>query len=446
MNRTVPVAIFGVLLVACGGSGPGVNSCIDEACMVICEDRECGPSAYNSDYSCGSCDEDWSCIGYKCIAPGTDANTYFDGTIPDADDRDTGIQADTNQDSGVADADQDASLDVPPIDSTINDSTSSDTTTDSGCIPKCGDFECGLDPLCGISCGNCEGRYKCVQNKCECEPYPDRVCGDDGCGGSFGECPNDGQVCVAGKCIDQTSDTMVKIDGGTFIMGCGVSITGATCQPDEKPEHSVTISTFKMDRTEVTQAQYQKCIDARECDKPSCGFDSGANTDKPVVCVSWRDASKFCEWMSKRLPTEAEWEFAARGKVAGALYPWGTAEPSCEYAIMYDGNKDGCGTGKTASVCSRSPKGDSPFGLCDMAGNVKEWVADYYQSDYYKSSPAQDPKGPSFGTNHLVRGGGYSHDPLGGSGSVDLRSVNRELIVIDSGLDGEIGFRCARSD
>ncbi|HNU68483.1 MAG TPA: SUMF1/EgtB/PvdO family nonheme iron enzyme [Myxococcota bacterium] len=444
MSRSISAAIFAVIFVGCVNGGPSVNSCIDETCMIICEDRECGSSAYNSDYSCGTCDDDWSCIGFKCIPPGTDANVYFDGSVPDSGERDTGDQTDTNVDPGTSDAGQDASADVTSTDSTETDNVTTDSATDSGCIPKCGDQECGLDPLCGVSCGECEGRDKCVGTKCECEPYPDRVCGDNGCGGSFGACPNDGQVCVAGKCIDQASDAMVKIDGGTFTMGCGISISNANCQVDEKPEHSVTLSAFYIDKTEVTQMQFQKCIDAGECDKPTCGFESGTNANKPVVCVSWRDASKFCEWMSKRLPTEAEWEFAARGKVAGALYPWGTAEPSCEYAIMYDGNKDGCGTGKTANVCSRSPKGDSPFGLCDMAGNVKEWVADYYQADYYKSSPLEDPKGPSFGTNHLVRGGGYSHDPLGGAASVDLRSVNRELIVIDSGLDGEIGFRCAR--
>ncbi len=423
-----------MLILGAGCSdGPQVGSCIDETCMAICEGRECGPSQFNPDFSCGECSFG-TCIDGICH-DSSDVWQTTD-TVHDVSGRDDGasdnldIEGDTSGDDLTDDPGPDAANDV---------------NGDVECVPDCGELKCGPDPVCGVSCGECEGLDECREGKCVCQPFTGRQCGDDGCDGSFGECPTDGEICEKGQCVPGGTNTMVTIPAGTFIMGCGVSVT-TNCSSDEKPEHSVSISQFQIDKTEVTQAEYLKCVEAGVCDKPACGFKPELQSKRPVVCVSWADAKAYCSWLSKRLPTEAEWEYAARGTVAGAFYPWGTADANCTYANMHFGGEDGCGTGETADVCSLSPKGDSPFGLCDMAGNVWEWVWDFYDAAYYKTSPLQDPQGPATGISHLTRGGGFKHDILGGSGEAagDVRSINRNKITIDLGTATDTGFRCAR--
>ena len=273
---------------------------------------------------------------------------------------------------------------------------------------------CGMDRFC---VPNCQGR----------------TCGNDGCGGSCGYCA-DGSNCNSNGLCEK--DGMVLIPAGSFWMGCN-STVDSDCYNDEKPYHKVTLSAYYIDKTEVTQGEYRKCVDAGECDTPSCKWDPTGTPNRPVVCVDWNDATAYCAWAGKRLPTEAEWEKAARG-TDGRKYPWGNQTATCEYAVMYDGSHSGCGTGSTWDVCSKSPAGDSPYGLCDMSGNVWEWVSDWFGSGYYSNSPSSNPTGPDSGSSRVSRGGSF--DFYG----VSLRASSRDYDTPSHG-HADLGFRCSRS-
>lgn len=219
----------------------------------------------------------------------------------------------------------------------------------------------------------------------------------------------------------------LKIPAGEFQMGCVDSDTD--CDPDEDP-HPVTISNaFWMSRTEVTVNAYRRFAnEGREGDMPDApDFDSEwSKGNHPIVNVAWPDAVDYCEWDGDgRLPTEAEWEYAARGGRRGLKYPNGNdlAERDAHY--------DAEGT---------APVGEFPpnrFGLHDMAGNVWEWVADRYSEDYYKNSPGKDPQGPDMGDYRVLRGGSWGNAPE------YLRVSSRLRNLPGFRLSG-LGFRCAR--
>ncbi len=169
---------------------------------------------------------------------------------------------------------------------------------------------------------------------------------------------------------------------------------------EEKPAHSVTLDAFWIDRTEVTNGQYRQCVEAGACEEPTCWDNADLNApDQPVVCVTWDDAQAYAGWAGGRLPTEAEWEKAARG-TDGRLYPWGENVPDCQTA-----NFKGC-VGRTPTVGSQ-PGGASPYGALDMAGNAWEWVADWYDETYHGDAPVQNPQGPASGERRVLRGGSF---------------------------------------
>ncbi len=230
---------------------------------------------------------------------------------------------------------------------------------------------------------------------------------------------------------------MVAIPAGPFLMG------SAEGEPDERPPHEVQLAAFQIDRYEVTQDQYARCVTARVCTRPKSakGSKGSKGSKLPVFRVSWSDAMKYCKWAGKRLPTEAEWERAARG-TDGRRFPWG-AKVHCKNANF--GNYKGAGLcagknpGKIMAVGSR-PRGASPAGVQDMAGNVWEWVADLHRP--YPWRKRSDPLGQGAGKKQkrpwrVIRGGSccsYFAMPT---------TTNRLSFPADY-TDFDIGFRCAR--
>jgi len=240
-----------------------------------------------------------------------------------------------------------------------------------------------------------------------------------GTGGADDVGSADGFACTA----TAAPGDMVSVPAGEFTMGCDAH----NCGGDEQPQHVVNLSGFEIDRTEVTQAQYTACIDEGACEVPACDWQCD-EPELPASCVTWAQAKTFCGWAGKRLPTEAEWEKAARGD--GRTYPWGEDAPSCSLA-----NMAGCG-GELRPVGS-VPDGASPYGALDMAGNVVELVADWYDAGYYLTSPESDPQGPANGKSYGGRGGGFKSD------SNFVRSSKRDWYdPTDTAIS--LGFRCAR--
>ena len=260
-------------------------------------------------------------------------------------------------------------------------------------------------------------------------------------------------------------DGMVYIAGGTFLMGSdgGPSYEG--------PVHEVEVDAFWMDRHEVTVAEFARFVAATgyATDAETFGwsgvFDvetgawekadgadwrhpegpaSRAADDEPVCQVSWRDGAAYARWAGKRLPTEAEWEFAARGGLAGQTYAWGDdLRPGGRpVANWWQGVFPERDTGEDA-FRGRAPVGSFPpngYGLSDMAGNVWEWCADWYADDYYRVSPRENPTGPDAGSERVLRGGSWM---CAENFCSNYRVAARSHATPDSGLNN-LGFRCAR--
>jgi len=224
--------------------------------------------------------------------------------------------------------------------------------------------------------------------------------------------------------------TLLYVPAGEFTMG---SDTGDEA---EKPVHQVYLDAFWIDKTEVTNKMYSSCVEAGVCeelpDKSShihSNYYGNAKYDNyPVIHVDWNMAKTYCEWVDRRLPTEAEWEKAARG-VDGRIYPWGNGAPSA--SLLNFNNK----AGDTTEV-GAYPDGASPYGALDMAGNVWEWVADWFSDTYYASSPKSNPLGPDSGEFRALRSGSWYW------GEHYVRTAFRNR-VDPTGQDLNIGFRCA---
>ena len=226
--------------------------------------------------------------------------------------------------------------------------------------------------------------------------------------------------------IGQDGAPMVLVPAGEFTMG-GPDVA------DEQPLHQVHLDAFYMDRFEVTAAHYAKFMAAAKHPPPRHWDEMNPARDgqRPIVGVSWQSAEAYCRWAGKRLPTEAEWEKAARGTDA-RLYPWGKDEPTSEH-----GNFGKRWKGyETVDPVGSHPHGKSPYGIDDLAGNVWEWVADWYHHAYYRSSPTRNPPGPAEGEQKVFRGGGWNHEALLARSS--LRNHDEPDTQINS-----IGFRCA---
>jgi formylglycine-generating enzyme required for sulfatase activity len=214
----------------------------------------------------------------------------------------------------------------------------------------------------------------------------------------------------------------VKLPAGSFEMG-------STNHRDSSPPHPVSIRSFEMGRAPVTNKQYQACVTAGACTPAQSMGTAFAGDDQPVVGVDWTQASAFAKWARGRLPTEAEWEYAARGAGRDQYYPWGNQEPTCERAVI-----SGCGKA-TAPVCS-TPSGNTAQGLCDMAGNVWQWVADAYH-DSYSEAPTDGAAWEGEDTPRVVRGSAWTY-------VVGPFNVRDRLHRLPGERDDAVGFRVAR--
>ena len=219
---------------------------------------------------------------------------------------------------------------------------------------------------------------------------------------------------------------LLAVPNGPFQMGHGKA---------DNPEHTVTLSDFWIYETKVTNAQYSICVTQERCTAPDPGdnpaFSEFQSRNDPVVGVTYDQAMSYCNYMNASLPTEAQWEKAARGPSA-SLYPWGDADPSCDLL-----NFNNCV--KHTSDVTQYVKGRSYYGALDMEGNALEWVADWYDPLYYKSSPPGDPPGPADGRARVQRGSSYRSSP------VQAVAYGRSFASPKT-HDGDLGFRCAVSD
>ncbi len=325
------------------------------------------------------------------------------------------------------------------------------TNESQTCTRTCSQGECEGDPCAGMVCnmppvsycegnsiieymqiGRCEGDGNCVYdtNRIDC---PD-TCNNGICEGGGG--PPVGEFGILWQ----------PMEGGSFTMGNWHS-DAATTFTEELPLHEVNIFGFEITQSEITRQQYKECVDGGGCSVP--GMEGECNTDEgggdmnhPVNCVSWEQAGQYCRFIegSGGLPTEAEWEYAARSKGGEHIYPWGGDPPGCQRAQMNEpaAGGTGCGSHMTAPVCSNR-SGDTMDGLCDMAGNVWEWVQDEFLPDYNGApadgsawEPSNDGTQP-----RVIRGGGFDSEPE------DVRTTGREKESPDKQA-ANIGFRCVR--
>ncbi|MHB8483058.1 MAG: formylglycine-generating enzyme family protein [Nitrospiria bacterium] len=226
---------------------------------------------------------------------------------------------------------------------------------------------------------------------------------------------------------------MVLVTEGTFVMG-SPPVEG---DPDESPQRTIFLSSFYIDLYEVTYGQYQKYLKAIGSDaKPVVpvfmdNISLITGEEQPVNAVSWTEAHNYCQWAGKRLPTEAEWEKAARGE-RGFKWPWGNEW--INKAANVQGEEDGF---KYTAPPGKFEKGRSPYGVYDMAGNIGEWVEDWYDGDYYLAGPFKNPRGPESGKFKVYRGGSW--DDV----SMNVRTAKR-FQAAPHQTSAVIGFRCVK--
>jgi formylglycine-generating enzyme required for sulfatase activity len=316
---------------------------------------------------------------------------------------------------------------------------------DGSCSPQFQDVACNADGSVCTENDHCfEGTCKAGSPKGCDDKNP---CTIDSCASAKGcvaepvtqgtPCGAD-KWCLAGQCKAVVSPPgMVYVSAATFTMGCNAKLD-SQCKGDEVPAHPVALGSYLIDRTEVTVAQYQKCVEGGACSMPGVGKDAtygvAGKEALPVNYIQHMQAQAYCTWTGGRLCTEAEWEFAARG-ADGRLYPWGNTVPNCDLAQF------GACPGGIQPATSNA-KGASPIGALNMAGNVREWVADWYAAGYYavlaKGGVAQGPLGPDKGTSRVTRGG-YSLDT-----APELRTSSRSFASPLAGAFS-LGARCCRS-
>ncbi len=300
---------------------------------------------------------------------------------------------------------------------------------DSGylaCLDDCSGFDTS-------GCGRCGDDQINGHEVCDGNDLGGETCLTQGYDGGVLACNDDCSGLDVSGCYEKPPIEWIHVSGGSFFMGSSDS------DLDERPVHLVNVPSFEMMKTEVTVEFYSTCVIAGACETPgtgvNCNWGRSGFEDHPLNCVTWFQAVDFCDWVAGRLPSEAEWEYAARSNGQDIVYPWGNQTATCDYAVMNDGGA-GCGTESTWPVCSK-PNGNTATGLCDMAGNVWEWVLDWYHQNY-EGAPGDgsawlDPEG----TERVFRGGGIwsDHDRVR---AAKRHRYGPSVQIVD------LGFRCAR--
>ncbi|MCO4764570.1 MAG: formylglycine-generating enzyme family protein, partial [Myxococcales bacterium] len=373
---------------------------------------------------------------------------------------------------------------------TASDCDDGNVCTDDSCHAQDGCKSLPNQVTCtdGSPCTTGEGcaKGKCTGGKPACPdttwPCHETTCDEKSgaCGAQARKdgavCGHEKGVCKAGGCVWTDGDReWGLVPAGTFWMGCNPKLdTACAAKPNEKPQHRVTISTpFWMGLTESTVGDYQACVDAKECLAPTEGSGyvdtlcaasaSGSNwttkgavsgrTKHPMNCINWQRAEALCAWAGGSLPTEAQWELAARGRceenggTAGCaaqmrVYPWGNSAPACAKQAVYSSGGKGCGANKTAVVKTGSALGRGPYGQFDLEGNVYEWIRDWHAPSYYAkyavSKWPSDPVATAPTPSRALRGGSwYDTD------TAVLRAGFRAAATpVTHGVN--IGVRCVR--
>jgi formylglycine-generating enzyme required for sulfatase activity len=225
---------------------------------------------------------------------------------------------------------------------------------------------------------------------------------------------------------------MVLIPAGEFHMG---SENG---DQENKPMHSVYLDAFYIDKLEVTIGQYEKFLRFAERKIPRYWeqVDLNGPGNRPVIGVDWEDAQAYCEWVGKHLPTEAEWEKAAKGS-DDRIYPWGNGSPTANQANF--GQCCEWKGYKSLAEVTLHEEGKSPYGVYNMVGNVREWTRDWYDAEYYPKSPPSNPRGPESGVERVIRGGSWANSDE----YLLVTNRDREQPNFQSAT---IGIRCVRTE
>jgi formylglycine-generating enzyme required for sulfatase activity len=408
--------------------------CLDGTCRKTCEsDADCGGGRCDLDAKvCIDCFDSADCaLGKLCIDQtctegcerDRDCPMELPKCDPDKGDNGTCVQCLTNSHCG---ANQKCSAENECRDSCTSNAQCTFGVCDVPneiCVDCLDKMHCPLGEICDAKqCViGCEEDRDCPTLTPSCDP-------NAGPNGTCYQCQSNADCGANGMCVDNEcqgdSSAMINIPAGTFAMGFGTE------------RHMVTLSAYSIDMNEVTNARYKLCVDAGACLAPSTTteYADATKAQFPVAYVTWQKAATYCAWAGKRLPTEAEWERAARG-TDERTYPWGATTPNC---TLTNGSVGGAGSDicvDALTAVGTHPTGMSAAGLHDMAGNAREWVSDWYAA--YPAGNATDPQGPGSGTDKIARGGSFV------SIASELTTYVRPIRA-PSSADSFIGFRCAK--
>jgi formylglycine-generating enzyme required for sulfatase activity len=397
------------------------------------------------------CDDSNAYTADSCLNPGTTASACTHTaaaciSAADCDDNNAAT-ADSCQNPGTASA---ACLHQTITCSVQDDCRDGDPYTVDLCYnPGTVNSYCGYVPIACINAADCNdgnaltidfcqnpntGSATCVHQPIAC--ITDTDCNDANAS-TIDTCANGGTV--SATCTHTVDDGWITIAAGSFPMGCTAAEPG--CVSDAQPQHQVFLNEYRIMKNSVTNAQYQQCVAAGACTPPlstasysrTTYYGNAAYADYPVIYVSWGNAESYCNYAGGHLPTEAQWEKAARGADA-RTYPWGEGTPACILANAFIGS--GLCVGDTSRVGSLI-SGASPYGALDMAGNAQEWTSDWYDGSYYATSPGTEPTGAASGTYKVIRGGSWHHS------TVYLRASFRSVKYPNS-ASNDITFRCVK--